>query len=165
MREQPGCLFLCFLLILIVAALVLYAYFWIRAEDPDTHLRPLAFLRVGLGPNHYFEGVTLMRLTNEQRVLITAIAVTAAGNPAPIDGAVTFTSSDETVARVDVVDATSAYVTAVGPGASQVLASFDADLGEGVRTIELSGAIEVVPAEAERGEIQFGEPELIPPTE
>ncbi len=104
----------------------------------------------------------MSRLNTEQRVLVTAIALTLGGVEAPIDGSVSFTSSDESVARIDIVSANSAYVTAIGPGGAQIVASFDADLGEGVRTIELSGAIEVVPAEAERGELRFGEPELIP---
>lgn len=149
-------------LFLVGVSLCLFVYLWLRSEVPSADT-PLAFLRVAFGPNSYADGVITMRLTNEQRVLVTAIAVTLGGNPAPIDGAVNFTSSDESVARIDVVDDTSAYVTAVGPGAAQVFASFDADLGDGVRLIELSGAIEVVPAEAERGEIQFGAPELIPP--
>jgi len=105
------------------------------------------------------------RITIEQRVRVTVQPITAAGNPAPIDGSVAFTSSDPTVASVEAIDANSAYVTAQDLGAAQIIAVFDADLGEGVRTIESTGAIEVVAAEAVGAEIVFGTPELIPPAE
>lgn len=148
-------------LLFIGASFCFLVFLWLRSEATPEPM-PTAMLRVRLGPSSYIEGFQLMRLTNEQRVLVTAIAMTAAGNPASIDGAVTFNSLDESVARIEPVDATSAYVVAVAEGSSQIFASFDADLGEGVRNIELSGVIEVVPAEAERGEIQFGTPELTP---
>lgn len=105
------------------------------------------------------------RLTTEQRVRVTVLPLTAAGNPAQIDGNVLFSSGDEVIASVESIDATSAYVTARGLGATQILASFDADLGEGVRTLVFTGAVEVVGAEAESAEIVFGNPELIPPQE
>ena len=149
-------------LVMLGAGFCLVVFLWLDAEESNPEPAPGCYLRIGLGPNSYIEGIQLMRLTNEQRVLVTAIALTAAGNPAPIDGEVSFTTSDDGVASIERVDANSAYVTAVAEGAAQITASFDADLGDGVRTIELSGAIEVVPAEAERGEIQFGEPELNP---
>jgi hypothetical protein len=154
-------------LLVIGASFCFTVFLWLHAEESDPELLPGAYLRISLGPNSYIQGIHHMRLTNEQRVLVTAVALTAGGHPAPIDGEVIFGTSDAGVADIERVDATSAYVTAVGEGAAQITASFDADLGEGVRTIELSGAIEVVAAEAERGEIQFGEPELIPtpPTE
>ncbi len=103
------------------------------------------------------------RITTEQRVSIEVFPKTAAGNPAVIDGPVTFASADETIATVTTTGDNSAYVVAAGLGATQILASFDADLGEGVRTLTFTGAIEVVGAEAEGAEIVFGTPELIPP--
>ncbi len=103
------------------------------------------------------------RITTEQRVSVRVLPLTAAGNPAQIDGEVLFTSSDEAVATVERIDATSAFVTAAGLGAAQIVATFDADLGDGVRAITSTGAIEVVGAEAETAEIVFGVPELIPP--
>ncbi len=102
----------------------------------------------------------MARITNEQRVLVTVAPKTAAGNPAPIDGAVIFRSSDPAVAVVEPVDEGSAFVIAVAPGVAQITAAFDADLGEGVRNVTASGALEVVAAEAVTGEIVFGEPEL-----
>ncbi len=145
--------------------LCVYAFLCLKAQvfPPD----PLPQFQLGFDfGTHIVQGTDLMsRINTEQRVLVSVNPLTAGGNPAPIDGSVNFTSSDESVARIDQVSPTSAYVTAVGLGAAQIGASFDADLGEGVRTIELSGALEVVPAEADRGEIVFGEPELIPPAD
>jgi len=102
----------------------------------------------------------MARITNEQRVLVTVAPKTAAGNPASIDGAVIFRSSDADVAAVEPVDDTSALVIAGIPGVAQITATFDADLGEGVRNVTASGALEVVAAEAVTGESVFGEPEL-----
>ncbi len=116
-------------------------------------------MRWSLGQN-YFEGINMAnRMTNEQKITASVSPKTAGGHDAPIDGVVTFTSSDESVVSIVVIDDKSASLVAVGPGVAQITASFDADLGEGVRTIEASGAMEVVAAEATTGEITFGEPE------
>lgn len=105
------------------------------------------------------------RITTEQQVRVEVRPLTAAGNPAPIDGNVVWATSDDTVADFEPIDATSAMVRAVGPGVALIGAAFDADLGDGVRSIQASGALEVVTAEAVVGQIVFGEPELIPPAE
>lgn len=102
----------------------------------------------------------MARITTEQRVSVTVQPKTAAGNPARIDGAVEWTSTDPNVATVQSTGPMSAMVVSVGPGVTQILATFDADLGEGVRAVEMSGALEVVEAEAVTAEIVFGTPEL-----
>ena len=108
----------------------------------------------------------MARLTNEQRVLITVEPLTDAGNPAPIDGPVVFASSDEAIVRIEQVDDRSAYVVAVAASlqAALVTATFDADLGAGVRSITASEPFEVVQAEATRGVISVGPVELTPAT-
>ncbi len=106
----------------------------------------------------------MARITNEEQVKVSVAPKTASGRPAAIDGAVSFESSDVAVATVTPIDSLSALVVAVGPGVAQIRATFDADLDEGeVRTIEMTGALEVVLAEAVVGEITFGAPELQPP--
>lgn len=123
----------------------------------------VARLRWAINPQSYFEGATHVRITNEQRVLLTVVALTAAGFPAAIDGDVIFTTSDAAVANIERVNANSAYVNGGNAaGAALITATFDADLGEGVRTITLTGAVEVVQAEAATGVLTFGEPELKP---
>lgn len=119
-----------------------------------------AGLRWWLSPQSYVEG-NRMRITTEQRVTVTVVPRTAAGREARIDGPVRFETSDPDalVARLEVLSDTSARLTAAGPGVLQVTATFDADLDEGeVREIMASGVLEVVAAEAEQGEIVFGEP-------
>lgn len=116
----------------------------------------------GKGHQSYVEGL-MARITNEQQVPITVEAKTLAGRPAAIDGDVVFASSDPAVATVTPTGPQSAMVMSVGLGVAQISAVFDADLDEGeVREIVLTGAIEVVAAEAETVELVFGTPELTP---
>jgi hypothetical protein len=104
----------------------------------------------------------MARITNEQQVSVEVRPLTQAGRPARIDGAVEWASSDTSVATVTSTGAMSALVVSVGPGVTQISAVFDADLGEGVRPVEMTGALEVVEAEAVTAEIAFGAPELKP---
>ena len=97
-----------------------------------------------------------MRLTNEQKVQVTVKPQTAAGKPATIDGVVIYLSSNTDAATIDA----DGLIVAKGVGIAQITATFDSDLGEGVRHIELSGVVEVVAAEATTGVIEFGEPTL-----
>lgn len=102
----------------------------------------------------------MARITTEEQVSISVAPKTAHGNPAPIDGNVDFQSSDPAVATVTSTGPLSAVVKSVAPGVAQIIATFDADLGAGVRPVEMTGAIEVVPAEAVTAEITFGTPEV-----
>jgi hypothetical protein len=114
------------------------------------------------GVQSFVEGF-MARITTEEQVDVTVRPLTAAGNPAAIDGDVVWTSSDPAVATVTSTGPLTATVAAVGVGASQIVAKFDADLDVGeLREIELSGAIEVVGAEAQTGEIVFGDPTIKP---
>lgn len=103
-----------------------------------------------------------MRLTTVQFAVVSLLLLDALGRPANADGAPTWASSDPTVATVtpDPSDPLRATVTAVGPGVAQISVSVDADLSEGVRTLTATGAIEVVPAEAQTLELQFGPAQL-----
>jgi hypothetical protein len=91
----------------------------------------------------------------------------AMGNPATIDGEVTWESSDASLAIVnaDPSDTTICRVTPVGSlGQVQVTATCDADLGSGVRELITTCDIEIVGGEAVTGSIQpVGEPEPIAP--
>lgn len=106
-----------------------------------------------------------MRLINTQKVGVTAAPVTSAGAPATIQpGSAVWASSDPSVATVeqDPSNELSAVVKAVAgaKGATQIKITADADLGEGVRSIEASGAIEVVvPEAAGFAPLTFGAPQ------
>lgn len=106
----------------------------------------------------------MARITNEQKVSVTVAPKTAAGRDARIDGDVEFTSSDPAVATVVKTGPRSADVVSVAPGVAQIIAAFDADLSGEVRAVEMTGAVEVVEAEAVTAEITFGAPELKPAT-
>lgn len=113
------------------------------------------------GVNSFVEGY-MARITTEEQVSVVVKPVTRGGNPAKIDGDVVFTSSDDTVATVTSTGQFGAVVKAVGVGATQIVAKFDADLGGEIREIVLSGAVEVVEPEADNGVLEFGAPELQP---
>lgn len=131
-------------------------------QYPRIRARKSFAFRWSTGKQSFVEG-NMARITNEQQIAITVVPRTAAGRVAAIDGDVIFTSSDETVATVTSTGPNSALVVAVGVGATQIVATFDADLDEDeTREIVLSGAVEVVAAEAEQGVIEFGTPELQP---
>jgi hypothetical protein len=118
--------------------------------------------RWATGIQSFIEG-KMARLTNEQQVSVTVAPKTAAGRPASIDGNVAWSSSDEAVCTVASSGPLTGLVVAVAPGVAQITAVFDADLDVGeTREITMSGAVEVVAAEAETGEIVFGTPELTP---
>lgn len=104
----------------------------------------------------------MARITNEEQVSVTVRPLTAHNKPATIDGNVEFASSDPAVATVASTGPLTAMVVAVAAGVCQITASFDADLGTGVRPVEMSGALEVVGAEATTAEIVFGTPEAQP---
>ena len=103
-------------------------------------------------------------LTDEQQVPLSVSFTTAAGNPAIVDGAPVWTSSDENIVTVQPAeDGLSAVALTVGPlGVAQVSVTADADLGEGTRTITGLLDIEVRAAEAVVANIGAGAPELKP---
>lgn len=101
-------------------------------------------------------------LTDEQRVSATVQFLTAAGNPARVDGVPVWASSNTAVADVAAsADGLSAVITTPGGiGTAQVNVTADADLGTGTR--EVSAVLDVVvqPAEAVTASIAPGTPEM-----
>lgn len=82
-------------------------------------------------------------LTDIQQVTLAITAVDARGNPAKLDGAPVWATSDAALLTVvPSEDGLSCVATAVGPlGTAQVLVTADADLGAGIR--ELTGLLDV----------------------
>jgi hypothetical protein len=89
------------------------------------------------------KGVLMFVMTDSQKVALSITVVDAKGNPANVDGAPTWTSSDASVVTVAAAeDGLSAVATAVGPlGTAQVNVQADADLGEGSEAI--AGVLDV----------------------
>ena len=82
--------------------------------------------------------------------------VDSAGNPATIDGLVSWTSSDVAIVTVaaDPSDSTIVTITPVGPvGQVQVSATADADLGSGVTPLTTLADITIVAGQAVSGTI------------
>lgn len=100
-----------------------------------------------------------MQITIDQKVSASVKFVDRAGNPAKVDGAPSWSSSDDNVASVSVAEDGVATVIAKNVGQTQISVTADADRGEGVRTITRSALVEVVSGEAVDEVIEFGEPE------
>lgn len=95
--------------------------------------------------------IMAVSMTSTQFVEGTLQAVDSKGRPAKVqEGSITFTSSDEAIFTVeqDPNDPFKVKLVAVGEGIAQLDYSADADLGEGVSTIEGFTAVEVLPAMA-----------------
>lgn len=82
-------------------------------------------------------------LTDAQKVTLSVSFTTKAGNPAPVDGAPQWVSSDPSVIQVvQSEDGLSAEAITVGPlGTAQVSVVADADLGEG--TTAITGVLDI----------------------
>ena len=103
----------------------------------------------------------LVTITNEQKVQVTLAPLTAAGNPATVDGVPTWsvTSGDATLEVAE--NGMSAYlVSGAADVNSQITVTADADLGEGVTEITDTIDLAVVSAAASQLGLNVGTPEL-----
>lgn len=105
-------------------------------------------------------------LPNDKEVNLGIKYVDKKGNPAKVDGAVKWSSSDETICGVSTLaeDGTQAVaIPAEKVGQCQIVAKADADMGEGVSEIITPFDVEVVAGSAVAGVITpQGEPQPIP---
>lgn len=76
-----------------------------------------------------------LTITNEQQCTVHVQPITPAGNPAPVDGAATWTVQEGACMIVLIDDTSATIVSGDTPGDSVILVSADADVGEGVQTI------------------------------
>lgn len=90
----------------------------------------------------------LVTTTSEEKILVTLNPVTAAGNPAQVDGTPSWVvvSGDATIEPS--TDGLSCYLISGTVGNSVITVTADADLGEGVREITDTIDYAVVSAEA-----------------
>jgi len=94
-------------------------------------------------------------LASGMQVHLKVSYVDAAGNPAAIDGAVTWDSSDVNVATVTAESDMTALVKTVGPvGQVQVSATADVDLGAGVKELITPMDLTVAAGEAVAGTVE-----------
>jgi hypothetical protein len=113
------------------------------------------------------EGDVMYTLGTDHLVKMQVSYVDAAGNPAKVDGVVTWASSDAALISVvvDANDSTICTATPVGPlGQVQITATADADLGSGVVPLITNCDIQIVSGTAVAGSIQpLGDPEPVAP--
>ena len=105
-------------------------------------------------------------LPDDHQVEVQVSYVDSKGHPAQVDGDVTWQSSDEAIATVE-VDSTDSTMATVTPstdlGQAQISCTADADLGEGVKEITSTFDVSVVAGEAVAGTITpSGDPIPIP---
>lgn len=106
------------------------------------------------------------KLPNDKMIAVKVAYIDGKGNPATVDGDVTWDTSDQEIATIDADDGDSTMAT-VKPtgkvGQVQVTATADADLGEGTRELITTMDVEIVAGEAVAGTITpVGEPQPIP---
>lgn len=100
-------------------------------------------------------------LTDTQKASMTVKYESAAGNPAVVDGAPVWASSNAAILEVTASpDGMSAVARSVGPaGPAQVSVTADADMGEGTKEIVFVQDFEVKAGQAVTGGITVGAPE------
>ena len=103
------------------------------------------------------KGDVMYTMPVDKMVKMQVSYVDAHGNPAVVDGPVTWSSSDETIIKAAVDPSDSSIVTVIPVGAvgqAQILATADADLGAGVRSLVTTADIQIVAGEAVAGVIK-----------
>jgi hypothetical protein len=100
-------------------------------------------------------------LTDSQKVTLTIAPVTAAGNPAPVDGIPEWGTSDENILTIEpATDGLSAEAITTGKlGTAQITATADAEMDDGVTTISGAMTIDVMAGQAVSLGISAGTPE------
>ena len=144
-------------ILIIIAVAVLMAWFRLKPSGGGL-LMTFTFNNINVKGE-----ITLLSLRSTQYAVSGELeAVDRLGNPAPVEaGSVNFSSSDEGVFRIERLDnEKQVKVVAVGAGVAQLNYSADADLGDGVVTIEGFTGVEVLPAQAVGfSGLSFGEPQ------
>ncbi len=130
-----------------------------RALPPLPAVRFIFSGQVGIEPRK--DNIKMLLLTDVQKATLSIAPVDAKGNPAPVDGAPSWSVSDPTLLDIAPADdGLSAVVTARGPlGSGQVNVQADADLGAGVTTIAGTLDVTVSASQATTLNIAAGAPE------
>lgn len=103
------------------------------------------------------KGKIMFSLPDDKTANATVSYVDAKGNPAMVDGAPVWSSSDDTVLTVVASsDGMSAVVTPVGPlGTVQLKVEADADLGAGVVSVVSLVDVEIIAGQAVAGNVNL----------
>lgn len=103
----------------------------------------------------------MLMLTDTQKAMLAITIVDAKGNPAVVDGAPEWSTSDASVLSVQpAADGMSAIVRASGGlGSAQVSVTADADTGAGIEPIAGTLDVEVIAGKAVAVSISAGAPD------
>lgn len=103
----------------------------------------------------------LITITNEEKIQVVLSPVTAAGNPATVDGAPTWQVTEGDATLEVSADGLSAFLISGAPEVnSKIVVTADADLGEGVVNISDTIDLAVVQASASTLGLVAGTPVL-----
>lgn len=120
--------------------------FRVWAEIPGKPVRELKTMKLILG--------------DDQKVTLSISPVDAKGNPAAVDGAPAWSSSDDTILAVTAApDGMSAVAVAGKIGDAQISVTADADMGGGTTTIAGALDVSVLAGQAVAFTINAGSPE------
>ena len=123
--------------------------------------KSIIFSVIGENSITQYKGVSMLILTDSQKCSIFISPVDAKGNLAEVQN-ITFKSTNPDVLDVvqDLEDPKKAVVVALGPlGSAQVSVQADADLGEGIETLEGILDVEVKAGKAVALTVDAGTPE------
>lgn len=99
-------------------------------------------------------------ITNEQKVRVTLMPVTAAGHPASLDGTATWeVISGNSTVEINADDNSAELISSDDPGDTEILVKADADLGSGVTEISDVIRLTVLGAQAASLGLTAGDPE------
>lgn len=102
-----------------------------------------------------------INITTDEEAEVKVSFTSLSGNPARVDGAPLWSSSESSVATVMAsADGMSAVVTSVDEGEAELVLKADADLGEGIEELMISTTVLVRAAKA--GVAAFSEPAIRP---
>jgi hypothetical protein len=108
-----------------------------------------------------YQGGSTMKLTDIEKVALSVQPMSAAGNPAPVETAMWTCSDDTVLTVVPGADGLSCEVITTGKiGTARVSVTVDADMGEGVISLEGFADFEVVASQAVSLAVNVGTPEV-----
>lgn len=140
---------------------VVATFVFLKAMRRHPRRRSFLFAFKGGGYTFYSKGDFQVKLMRGQKLPFTVTPVDSGGTPADIDPnpGLQCTSSDETILKIEQINANSFVGHWVGAGTAVVQVTGDADLGDGVKQIVGTGSVECVGGEAVGFDIEFGAPQ------
>lgn len=146
-----------FLILFTVAFAIIAAFITINLEPYTSTAKEILFFTI-TRRGHY-RRIFNMVLKNSQKLPLSIEIVDAKGNAARVDGAPTWSLTDNALGALDVTgDGMGAVFTPAGVGSLKIQVHADADLGEGITDLLGELDIEIIGGQAVSIAIKAGEP-------